>query len=188
LPGGEFVYVKHDAPYTLSIVAEEAGSTDVKVRVLGNGRVERTAVYVGVALSATGRAELLIKPGTGRANAPRGWPALAVDADGDGTFEIQVPASAVLDDADSVDQTAPDLTITAPAGVVAGPTPIAWSATDSGAGLLREQGVIDPDGPSPRVVQNGETVTLEPGEHRLVVVAVDRAGNASSREAVIRTR
>ena len=188
LPGGEFVYVKHEAPYTLSIVAEEAGSTDLKVRVLGNGKVERTAVYLAVALGATGRAELLIKPGTGRANAPQGWPALAVDVDGDGTFEKQITASAVLDEAESADQTAPDLTITTPAGEIAGPALIQWRAVDAGAGVLREQGVIDPDGPSPRVAQNGETVVLEPGQHRLVVVAVDRAGNATSREVTFTTR
>jgi pimeloyl-ACP methyl ester carboxylesterase len=187
LPGGEFVFVKRDAPYTLSLAAEEAGSVDLKVRVLGAGKVERTAVYQGVALGANGRAELALKPGTGRANAPQGWPILAVDADGDGAFEAQVPASAVLDERESADQTAPELSASAAADV-AGSATIHWQASDREAGLLREQAVVDPDGANPRVVQNGETVALAPGAHHLAVVAVDRAGNTGSREVTFTVR
>ncbi len=187
LPGSEFSFVKREAPYTLSLVAETEGSTDLKVRVLGNGKVERTAVYLGVALGANGRAELALKPSTGRADAPQAWPELQVDADGDGIFEARVPAAAVLNEAESVDQTAPDVTITAPAADVQGQTSVQWQATDSGAGVLREQAVIDPD-TAARIVQNGETVQLAPGAHRLVIVAIDRAGNASSREVVFTVR
>jgi pimeloyl-ACP methyl ester carboxylesterase len=188
LPGSEFVFVKHEAPYTLRLVAEEAGSTDLKVRVLGNGTVERTAVYLGVALGATGRAELVIKPGTGRANAPQGWPDLQVDADGDGVWETRVPAAAVLNEAESVDQTAPEVVITAPTAGVQGTTTAQWQATDTGAGVLREQAVLDPDTTTARELRNGERLTLSPGEHRLVVLVVDRAGNATSRETTFTVR
>jgi pimeloyl-ACP methyl ester carboxylesterase len=188
LPGGEFVFLKHDAPYMLSLVAEEAGSTDLKLRVLGNGKVERTAVYLGVALGPLGRAELEIRRGTGRANAPQGWPELIVDADGDGVFEGRIAAAAVLNAAESADQSAPEVTIDAPAAEAAGAATIRWRATDAGAGLFAEQAVIDPESHTPQLVQNGATVTLAPGEHRLQVIAIDRAGNAASRELVFTVR
>jgi hypothetical protein len=63
-----------------------------------------------------------------------------------------------------------------------------WQATDTGAGVLREQAVLDPDTATAREIRNGETITLSPGEHRLVVVAVDRAGNTTSRETVFTVR
>ncbi len=188
LPDSEFTFVKHDAPYTLSRVGEREGSTDLKVRVLGNGRVERTAVYLGVALSTNGRAELGIKPGTGRATAPQGWRELEVDADGDGVSEARVPAAAVLNDVESVDQTALDIHITAPSSGAQGTATVQWQTTDSGAGVLRGEAVIDPDTPAARNVQNGESVQLAPGMHRLVVIAVDRAGNASSRQVEFAVR
>lgn len=189
LPGSEFVYAKRDAPYTLRLVAESEGSTDLKVRVLGNGKVERTAVYLGVALSATGRAELALKPGTGRANAPQGWPELRVDADGDGVFERSVPAAAVLDEQASADTAAPELTVDAPVARGANSVTIRWRAGDAHAGLLLERALIDPDTAAPGIeVTNGATVTLTPGQHRLVVLAQDRAGNATSREVVFTVR
>lgn len=187
LPGSEFVYARHDAPYTLSLVAESEGSTDLKVRVLGNGKVERTAIYLGVVLGAQGRAELTMKQGTGRANAPQGWPELRVDADGDGVFERSVAASAVLDEQASADTNAPELTIASPtkAARAANTVTIRWRATDAGAGLLLERALIDPDTAAPGIeVTNGATVALTPGQHRLVVLAQDRAGNATSREIV----
>lgn len=185
LPGGEFVFVKHEAPYTLSLAAEETGSTDLKVRVLGNGKVERTAVYLGVALKAGGRAELELKRGTGRANGPQGWPALAVDADGDGVFEARVPALAVLGEAESTDVTAPELS--ADVATAAGRATARWSASDANAGVLIERAIIDPE-TAPVDVTNGQTVALAPGEHRLNVIAIDRAGNATSREVVFDVR
>src|SRR5207248_9267443 len=87
LPDAEFTFIKRDIGYTIDLAAERAGSVDLKVRVLGDGRVERTAVYVGVALGSSGRARLSMRPGTGRAVNPAGWPALEVDADGNGAFE-----------------------------------------------------------------------------------------------------
>ena len=52
-------------------------------------------------------------------------------------------------------------------------------------GLLREQAVIDADGANPRAVLNGETVALAPGQHRLSVIAVDRAGSEGAKQFVI---
>ena len=187
LPEAEFAYTKQDRPYNLSMVAEREGSVDVKVRVLGNGRVERTAVYLGVLLGANGRAQLALTPGAGSAAAPQGWPALQIDADGDGTFERSAPASAVLDDRESADTNGPELTVQTPANQ-AGGVAIRWQATDGDAGVLLEQATLDPDTANARQVTNGEILSLAPGQHRLVVVALDRAGNAQSREVVFNVR
>ncbi len=183
LPEAEFTFIKQDVGYRIDLAAERAGSVDLKVRVLGNGRVERTAVYLGAALGLSGRARLSVRPGTGHAANPAGWPALEVDTDGDGTFEARVRAAAVLDAIDSADSRAPDLVIDSPAPAVTGggPVTVRWRATDPGAGLLLERAVIDPDA-TPRTVTQGERVSLSSGQHRLVVVATDRAGNARSRE------
>ena len=183
LPGSEFAFLKRDAGYTLDLAAEAAGSVDVKVRVLGNGRVERTALYLNVLLGEQGRARLALRPGAGAAAAPQGWPALEVDADGDGIFEAPVPASAVLDARESADAEAPALEFTGPPA--AGPgnrAAVSWRASDAGAGLLLERATIDPDTAAPIEVANGDSVSLLPGEHRLLVVVVDRAGNARSHE------
>ncbi len=192
LPDGEFAFVKRDAPYTFTLAAEEEGSVDLKVRVLGNGRVERTAVYLAVPLGATGSARLALRPGTGRAAAPQGWPDLEIDADGDGTFETAVRASAVLDTTESADTAAPDLAVTSPAagGNVAGAVTIRWQAADPGAGLLLDRATIvaTAGGAAPRAVGNGEAVALPAGEYRLQVVALDRAGNAAGREVVFTVR
>jgi hypothetical protein len=184
LPGSGFVFVKRDGAYTINLTAEEAGSTDLKVRVLGNGKVERTAVYLGIKLNANGRAQLAVKRGTGRAASPAGWPALQIDADGDGVFETSMSPSAVLDATAGADMTPPELAVEAPAATrtVPSSTTIRWRAADGGAGLSFEQATLDPDTPAARQVANGETVALPAGEHRLLVVAVDRAGNATSRE------
>ncbi len=188
LPDGEFVFVKHEAPYVLSFTAEREGSTDLKVRVLDNGKVERTAVYLSIALGTQGQAQLEVKQGTGRANASQGWPELKVDADGDNVFEANVPASAVLNEVESADQTAPEVVIAAPATHGQAGVAITWQATDIGAGLLREEAIVDPDTAAARRVQNGEHVSLAAGIHRILVVAVDRAGNAGSRELVFTVR
>jgi hypothetical protein len=183
LPEAEFSFIRRDIGYTVELAAEQAGSIDLKVRVLGNGRVERTAVYLVVALGPSGRARLSVRPGTGRAANPAGWPALEIDADGDGTFEGHVRADAVLDAVHSADNQAPDVVIDspAPARATGGPVVVRWRAADSGAGVLHESAVIDADS-APRTVTQGERVSLPSGQHRLLVVAVDRAGNARARD------
>jgi hypothetical protein len=189
LPDGEFAFVKQDRPYTLQFAAEREGSVDLKVRVLGNGRVERTALYLGVLLGANGRAQLALQPGAGRAAAPEGWPALQVDADGDGTFERTVQASAVLDSRQSEDANAPELVVETPtAAAGTSNVTVRWQAGDKGAGMLLEQATIDPDTANARQVTNGETLSLTTGQHRLLVVAQDRAGNTRSREVVFTVR
>ena len=42
--------------------------------------------------------------------------------------------------------------------------------------------MLDPDTVLARPVTNGERVVLPAGEHRLLVVVLDRAGNAGSQE------
>jgi hypothetical protein len=184
LPDAEFTFIKRDMAYTLDLIAEREGSLDLKVRVLGNGRVERTAVYLGVALGSSGHARLSVRPGTGRAASPAGWPRLEVDADGDGRFEASVPAAAVLDAVHSADTRAPELAIDSPRlmRTNSGPVTVGWRAADPGAGLLLESAVMDPD-TTPRTVTQGERVSLSSGQHKLVVVAVDRAGNARTQDA-----
>ncbi|MBV9789384.1 MAG: hypothetical protein JOZ51_14465 [Chloroflexi bacterium] len=184
LPESEFVATKQDRPYTLSLAAEREGSVDLKVRVLGNGRVDRTAVYLGVLLGAKGRAQLAMQQGVGRAAAVQGWPALQIDADGDGVFERSVQASAVLDANASADASAPELTVEQPPAVASqsGTVTVRWQAADQGAGVLLESATLDPDTASARPVQNGETLTLTPGQHRVLIVVQDRAGNARSQE------
>jgi len=183
LPEAEFAFIKQDIGHTIDLIAEAQGSVDLKVRVLGNGRVERTAVYLGVALGSRGQARLTVRPGTGQATNPAGWPRLEVDADGDGTFEGNIRAAAVLDAVHSADTQAPDLAIDSPARELTrgAPVTVRWRAADRDAGLLRESAVIDPD-TAARTVTQGEVVSLSPGPHRLLVVALDRAGNARSQD------
>jgi hypothetical protein len=183
LPEAEFGFIKHDVDYTIELTAEQAGSVDLKVRVLGNGSVERTAVYLAVAVGASGRARLSLRSGAGRAANPAGWPALEVDANGDGTFEGNVRAAAVLDGVDSADSRAPDLEIDSPSPgrTSGGPVTVHWRAADQRAGLFFEGAVVDPD-TAPQAVTQGARVSLASGQHRLLVVAVDRAGNARSRD------
>jgi hypothetical protein len=183
LPEAEFTFIKHDNSYVLDLAAEREGSVDLKVRVLGNGRVERTAVYLGVPLGSNGRARLVVSAGTGRAASPAGWPKLQVDADGDGTFEANVPAAAVLDALHSADSQAPDLVIDSPTPgrIGGGPVTARWRAADRDAGLLLENAVIDPD-TAPQSVTQGARMSLSSGQHRLLVVAADRAGNARSQD------
>ena len=79
--------IKQDIAYTIDLLAEQAGSVDLKVRVLGNGRVERTGclprrgTWLERACTADAHA------GHGPSSKPAGWPVLQVDTDGDGTFE-----------------------------------------------------------------------------------------------------
>ncbi len=188
LPEGEFAHMSRDVPLTITLAAEGDGSVDLKVRVLGNGRVERTAVYLGVPLSANGAARLTLRPGTGRAAAPQGWPALEVDSDGDGAFESSVAAAAVLDARASLDSTPPDVQLAAPDVTQTGRVVVRWQARDDLAGVLREQAVIDPDSATPVFVRNGEALALPAGEHTLQVLAVDRAGNAATREIAFTVR
>src|SRR5215207_6296050 len=80
---------------------------------------------------------------------------------------------------------APYLAIDSPSPVRtgSGPLTVRWRAADAGAGLLIESAVIDPD-TAPRPVTQGERLSLSYGQHRLLVVAVDRAGNAHSQQVV----
>lgn len=90
----------------------------------------------------------------------------------------------MLDERTSADITAPELVIKTPSANagVAGPTSVRWRAADRDAGLLREEAIVDPESTTPRVVTNGETVVLTSGAHRLRVMALDQAGNATSQE------
>ena len=184
LPGSDFAFLKRDGAYTIVMDAEAEGSVDLKVRVLDTGRNTRTALYLGVPLRAGGHAQLQLKPGTGHAAAAQGWPELEIDADGDGVIERRQLAAAVLDERTSADITAPELVIETPSANagVAGPTSVRWRAADRDAGLLREEAIVDPESTTPRVVTNGETVVLTSGAHRLRVMALDQAGNATSQE------
>jgi len=186
LPDAQFAFVKHAVPYTIALQAERAGSVDLKVRALNNGRVERTAVYLGIGLQANGRARLAIRPGARQAAAPAGWPRVEVDMDGDGIFETSMPPAAVLDAVQSVDTRAPELVIDSPATAraVGGHAVVRWHATDRSVGIFTENAVLDPE-TAPRKVANGEALTLSPGQHKLLVVVVDRAGNARGQEVTL---
>lgn len=187
LPQGEFVHVAQELPLTIALAAEREGSFDLNVRVLGNGRIERTAVYLGVPLRANGTARLALKPGSGRAAAPQGWPALELDSDGDGVYETTVAAAAVLDNRASLDTAPPEVQIAAPT-TQAGRTLVRWQSRDDLAGVLREQGLLNPEGPNPTLVRNGEALTLPAGTYTLQVLAVDRAGNTTVRETTFTVR
>jgi hypothetical protein len=179
LPDGEFVFLKRDMPYTFALDAERAGSVDLKLRLIEDGAIVRTVVFIDVHLDAGGHARLALPPGgLSAASAP----ALAIDAGGDGVFESTLAPSAVLDAQAGADTTPPEIALVAPqpSSAAAPGLALRWSATDGGAGLLRSWAVVDP-GPAARRAENGASVVLAPGRHRLLVVAQDRAGNASSR-------
>jgi hypothetical protein len=170
LPGGEFVFLKQDGG-TIDLAAERAGSVDLKLRVWRDGRLIRTAVYLGVQLGANGRATLTLPADA--AAAPDRWPALRLDTDGDGVFEGQMIPTALLDERASSDTTPPAIGFQ-PAAGSALPR---WRASDAGAGVLRVLVGLDGRAASAAADLAGP---LAPGRHTLRVLAVDRAGNASS--------
>jgi hypothetical protein len=179
LPGGEFVFLKHAGPHAVDLAAERPGSLDVKLRLFEDGRAVETVLYLGVQVGPAGQARLAL-PSLERG----GRPALEVDGDGDGAFERALAPSAVLGAAESSDTAPPTLAVS-PAIASTGGVVVRWRAADDRAGLLREWAVLDPGTPAARAVANGETVALTPGQHRLRIVALDRAGNAVSREVVL---
>jgi hypothetical protein len=192
LPEGEFIYLKRPAPYTIVVDAEHQGSVDLKVRFIANGRVLQTALYLDVRLGRTGSAQLML-PDTSAGPPAMDRPQLELDADGDGVFEATLAPSAVLDERASADATPPAITLNPPA-TSSGASPaeeqrvIDWSATDLGAGVLREWAIVDPNSATARAVMRGARMRLSPGAHRLLIVAQDRAGNAATREATFWAR
>jgi hypothetical protein len=176
LPDGEFVFLKGGG--IVELAAERASSADLKLRVWQNGRLVRTAVYLGVRLGPSGRAMLAL-PEASTATAPDRWPALRVDADGDGVFEAEQPLTALLDERESLDTTPPTIVISPTAGAPTGLATPRWQVRDDGAGVLRVLASVD-GGPSSDATEIERP--LAPGRHTVRVVALDRAGNTRSRE------
>jgi hypothetical protein len=176
LPDGEFVFLQQGGG-TVELAAERAGSIDFKLRVWQNGRLIRTAVYLGVRLGANGRAVLEL-PDVRLASAWQRWPALRVDAGGDGVFEAAQPLTALLDERESLDTTPPSIVLSRSAGASAQAAP-GWHVIDDASGVLRVLASLD--GGPPRAASKIDA-PLPPGRHTLRVVALDRAGNAASRE------
>jgi hypothetical protein len=192
LPEGEFIYLKRAEPYTIIVDAERQGSVDLKLRFLGSGHVEQTALYLGVQLGQAGRAQLVL-PDTSGGLPATDRPQLQLDVDGDGVFESTLAPSAVLDERASADATPPVITLDASASSVGGSATeqermISWSAADADAGLLREWAVVDPGTPAARTLARGARARFSPGSHRLLIVAQDRAGNVATREAMVAVR
>jgi len=177
LPEGEFVFLRRGGG-TVELAAERAGSIDLKLRIWQNGRLVRTALYLGARLGPTGRAVLAL-PDAGLADAPDRWPALRVDADGDGVFEAEQPLTALLDERESLDTTPPSIVLSQSAGGPAAQATPRWQMYDDGAGVLRALISVDGGPPSAATELAGP---LAHGRHTLRVVALDRAGNARSRE------
>lgn len=181
LPGAEFAFLKRDQPYEARAVAEQDGALDLKVRLFGNGRIERTLVYPQVLVRQGGSLRVSFAPGLLRAAASiQAMPMAQVDADGDGRYEASLPAQALLDERQSVDTQRPELLLAAPV-VSRGQATFGWAASDALSGLAFQQGLLNPDSATPRRVANGETVALAPGRYTLEVLAQDNAGNAVSR-------
>ncbi|HEU4324406.1 MAG TPA: hypothetical protein VFS21_14730 [Roseiflexaceae bacterium] len=181
LPGAEFAFLKRDQPYEVRAAAEQDGALDLKVRLFGNGRIERTVVYPQVLVRQGGSVRVSFAPGLARSAASvRALPAMQIDADGDGRYESSLPAMAVLDERQSADTQRPELLLGAP--VVAGTqATVGWAASDALSGLAIQQALINPDSAAPRPVANGETVALAPGRYTLEVLVQDNAGNATVR-------
>ena len=139
-------------------------------------RLVRTAVYLGVQLGPTGRATLTL-PTSGVPGAAAQSPALRIDASGAGVFTAEQPPTALLDERASLDTTPPTIEL----ANTGAPAP-RWRVRDDGAGVLRAAVSLD-GGPLRDTAASGELLSL--GRHRVQVVAVDRAGNASVRELVL---
>ncbi|GAB4189736.1 MAG: hypothetical protein OHK0022_02120 [Roseiflexaceae bacterium] len=181
LPGAEFAFLKRDQPYVARAVAEQDGALDLKVRLFGNGRVERTAVYPQVLVRQGGSVRVSFAPGLIRSvAATQALPPMQIDADGDGNYESSLPALALLDERQSADTERPELLLAAPS-ISAGRATIRWTASDALSGLAIEQALLNPDSSTPRQVANGETVALAPGRYTLEVLAQDNAGNTVAR-------
>jgi hypothetical protein len=179
LPDGEFVFLRQSGG-TVELAAERAGSIDLKLRVWQHGRLVRTAIYLGVRLGANGRAVLEL-PDVRLASAWQRWPALRVDADGDRVFEAGQPLTALLDERESLDTTPPAIEVAPPAVGPSAQAAPRWHVRDDGAGILRALASVD-GGPLNTATEIDRP--LGPGRHTVRVVALDRAGNAASREFI----
>ena len=184
LPDAEFAFTKQDIGYSVNVAAEREGSLDLKVRVLGNGRVERTALYLGVPLGRPAVPVWRCGRVQADAAAAAGWPSLEVDTDGDGIFEVNVRPAAVLDASQSADTRPPELAIDSPAaGRAGGRSVITRWASDAETGMLFQTAVVQPE-TSPRVVAQGERVALSTGQRqrrlRLSTAPATRIASVSS--------
>jgi hypothetical protein len=179
--GGEAAFIRQDQRYDARLVAEQDGALELRVRMFEGGRLARTAVYPQVLVRQGGSVSASLPQGLSAATLTYATlPVLQIDADGDGFSEATAPASALLDERQSLDTVAPEVRVPLPqAG--AGQATVRWTAADALSGLAVEQGVIDPDGAAPQTVRSGQTVALAPGPHTLQVLAQDHAGNAAVR-------
>jgi hypothetical protein len=174
LPNGEFVFLKswRDGA-TVELGAERPSTVDLKLRLFQRGQLAATAVYLGLRLGPASRVAFELPPGA--PGSPGGWPELRIDADGDGVFEARQAVTALLGPGASGDTTPPAIAFAPPGGGA----PPRWSASDAGAGLLRVLTALDG---APARLDRASGALDAPGRHTLRVVAVDRAGNASTRE------
>jgi hypothetical protein len=178
LPNGEFAFLKswRDGA-AVELGAERAGAVDLKLRLFQHGQLTTTAVYLGLRLGPASRVAFDLAPGDPAA--PGGWPELRIDANGDGVFEARQPVTALLGPGESGDTAPPAITLTPPGGDRAGASAPSWRASDTGAGLLRVLTALDG---APARLSSASGALEAPGRHTLRVMAIDRAGNASTRE------
>jgi pimeloyl-ACP methyl ester carboxylesterase len=175
LGGSEFVYLPANKRLNLRITADKSGSYDLKIRKLNGDRIEATALYLNVPVSAGEVTEIEFNDFDSKGNAP-------TLAKGKNTAQATSLQPIILDANASLDQDAPQIQIDPVRVVARGATRLTWSASDALAGLHLEQGVLNPDSANPQLVKKGQLVQLAPGDYTLQVLAQDRAGNTSVRD------
>jgi pimeloyl-ACP methyl ester carboxylesterase len=173
-----FVTVPTGGTYTIEVESNGAKDFDLKIRNiegLDTSLIQRTVVYADAPVGSKGSAELTYDPD---ASGPP--PEMALDTDGDGTFDDYMPPTGDLGPEDSYDMVAPTVTVNldgeiGPYGWYIGNVIVTITATDDQSGLAKVdystnfgQSVQEYAGP---FTVQAEQVSL------LIAEATDYAGN-----------
>ncbi len=177
-----FITVPEDGSFTLEIGGGSSSTVTVEVTGRdGKASVTNEVTYVQVVLGEGSSTARLYLGGGGGSSGD-----LAIDDDGDGAPDRDVPPTAVLDAAAATDFEPPALTVSdLPLSVTAGATTtLVFSWSDAGSGLASSSATMN----GARIVSGGTLVFGTPGISVVRLFSEDKAGNSRTfvREIYVR--
>ncbi len=172
--GGEsqLLYLREGGNYKLRLTAGNAGSFDLKIRMLEGDTISQTVLYLNV---VAGPGEVGDFSFSGLRNGGRPTALHLANT------RQPVEPTAILDARASLDREAPLIKVNTPR-LKPGRAQLDWEVKDGLAGVHLEQAIVDAGTATEQPVQNGQQLRLTPGTHLLQVMAEDRAGNSSVKE------
>lgn len=176
----KFAFLPDGLNYTVKGEATTDGAFNARIETFTDGRVTETKYFNQVPITST--AEVTFNVGNVSSNS------ISVDVNGDGIFELQVPVSAVLDEAQSDDLTKPVTKLDIKGNKISensyiSSVQIALSATDDNAGVLKTEYSLD--GGKTWVKYNKSFVINDRGGVKLMYRSTDKAGNIESIKSTI---